>query len=76
MDLSKLLVYIISCQLVDVVHKQTIVRCCLRCGTNFSGKIWTPQGGSKNVQGGPRISVKSVPRGPYFVKNWDQGVQI
>ena len=38
----------------------------------FSGEIIT-NGGSKNVKSGPLISIKFVPRGPYFSKNLDRG---
>ena len=38
----------------------------------FSGEI----GWSKNVKRGPLISIKFVPRGPYFSKNLDRGVII
>ena len=42
----------------------------------FSGEIIIqvePNGGSKNVKRGPLISIKFVPRGPYFSKNLDGG---
>ena len=42
----------------------------------FSGEIIIqvePNGGSKNVKRGPLISIKFIPRGPYFSKNLDRG---
>lgn len=39
----------------------------LLIGTNISGEIFGPLGGSKNVMRGPFISIKFVPRGPDFL---------